>query len=473
MSVTSPETRSLRRAAKNKVHDFFFTWPERSHWRRYLLGGFASTLGIWVLAIAYYVLTPVSYTSKWTFILPGSGSGVSVSLDSIGQTSSQSASPFSTPSLSPKVIYREIATSEKVIDAAARSMDLSPRQFGAPRVKLIDETALMMFEFSGATPERAKAKSEALIKAFMDELDSLRKDEIDRRAASVRETLRSYRDNLAAARQRIYENQQESGIVSVDQFNEIATTLEETRRKSRDIRSDVERLDAEQTSLIERLGVQPALAAAALQLASDPMFVKSINEYTDADTAVNMQAKWIGPNNPVATKERIRRDTALVTLRKIAARNKIDASRELPLIITLFNVKAREDMLKQIVQGETQVDGKRRELAALEQALTEQELRIKTLNSKVARLEDLKKDHLVAEAVFTSAVARLDTNKADVYASYPLTQVLSAPDLPQSKAAPLIIFAIAGGLAGTILSSSAWTLAWMRQLFVRKRRKKQ
>ena len=100
------------------------------------------------------------------------------------------------------------------------------------------------------------------------------------------------------------------------------------------------------------------------------------------------------------------------------------------------------------------------------------EERVKTLNAKVARLEDLKKDHLLAEAVFTSAVARLDTNKADVFASYPLTQVLATPDLPQSKSAPLLIFAVAGGLAGTILSSAAWTLAWLRQLFVRRRRKK-
>ncbi len=472
MSVVTQENLSLRRAAKSKLHSFFFTWPERNHWRRYLLGAAVSISGIWALAIAYFLLTPVSYSSKWTFILPGSGSGASVSLDSIGQTSTQSSSPFSTPSMSPKVIYREIATSETVLKKAAAAMNVSLSQLGSPRVKLVDETSLMMFEMGGNSPEAAKARAEAVVAAFMAELDILRKDEIDRRAASVRETLRSYRENLTAARQRIYENQQDSGVVSVEQFTEIGTSLEETRRKARDLRGEVERLDAEQTSLGDRLGVTPKLAATALSLAADPLFAKTFTEYVDANTAVTAMANWIGPKNPYYAKDRVRRDAALETLKKIARKNGIDASKGLPDIVNILNVKSREDMLRQIVTGEAQADGKRRELAALEQGLTEQEQRIKDLNSKVARLEDLKKDHLVAEAVFTSAVARLDTNKADVYASYPLTQVLAAPDLPQSKSAPLIIYAIAGGLAGSILISAAWVLAWMRQLFVRKRRKK-
>jgi uncharacterized protein involved in exopolysaccharide biosynthesis len=137
-----------------------------------------------------------------------------------------------------------------------------------------------------------------------------------------------------------------------------------------------------------------------------------------------------------------------------------------------LNIKSREELLKQLVTGEAQVDGKRRELAALEQSMSEQEQRVRDLTGQIARLEDLKKDHLVAEAVFTSAVARLDTNKADVYASYPLLQVLAPPDTPKSRSSPLLIFAIAGGVAGSLLASAAWALAWMRQLFVRNRRKK-
>ena len=40
------------------------------------------------MALAYYVVTPASYVSNWSMILPGSGSSVSLSLESIGQSSS-------------------------------------------------------------------------------------------------------------------------------------------------------------------------------------------------------------------------------------------------------------------------------------------------------------------------------------------------------------------------------------------------
>ena len=458
-----------RGAIGKRFLDALFNPPVRHHWRRYVLGAIVSIGGIWTMAAAYYVLTPPTYTSSWSLILPGSGAGTSVSLDSIGQTSTQS-SGYS-PAISPKVIYKEIATSDRVIAAAAAALNMSRKEFGAPRVKLIDETALMFFDIGARTPELAKAKADALNVAFLKQLDALRKDEIDRRAASVSDTLKNYRETLQEARQRIYDTQQSSGIVSVEQFNQIATSLETTRGKARDARAEAERLDASQTALADRLGVDPKTASAALVLAADPVFSKALVDYADADSNVASQAQWIGPNNPVALKERLRRDAAWQTLTRVARAAGVDANRQLPKLILILNSKSREELLKQLVMGESEVDGKRRELAALEQTLTDEEQRLKELNGQAARLEDLKKDHLVAEAVFTSAVARLDTNRADVFASYPLVQILADPDLPMSKSQPLFIYAAAGGLAGTLFASAAWTLAWMRQLFARKRRK--
>ena len=73
--------------------------PERNHRNRYVLGCVISVAGIWLLCAIYMLFLPTTYVSKWTFILPGAGAGVSVTLDTIGQTSSVSASPFSSPGL--------------------------------------------------------------------------------------------------------------------------------------------------------------------------------------------------------------------------------------------------------------------------------------------------------------------------------------------------------------------------------------
>ncbi len=446
-------------------------WPERYHWRRYILGGAVSVMGILAMAAAYMVLTPPSYTSKWTLILPGSGAGVSVSLDTIGSASSLAASPFSSSTLSPKVIYKEIATSEQVVAAAAKSMDMPIGKFGAPRIKLIDETALMLFEISGRTAQEAQDKAEAIIGAFDRQLDLLRHDEIDRRASGVRDTLRGYQSTLHTARERILDMQETSGLISVEQFSEVATGLEQTKRKLAEAKVQKSQLEAEQALLIERLGVTPQQASMALVLAADPLFIKTLSEYAEATASISGQAQWLGPKNPSILKDVSRRDNANVVLAHIARRAGIDPGSDLPRLVLVLNSKSREELLKALVVGESQLKGKQREMEALEADIEEQTIVVRDMTTNAARLEDLKKDHLVAEAVFSSALARLDTNKADLYASYPIVQVLAKPDLPSSKAAPKTIFAIAGGLGGSLLAMAAWVLAWLRQLFVLKRRK--
>ncbi len=91
--------------------------------------------------------------------------------------------------------------------------------------------------------------------------------------------------------------------------------------------------------------------------------------------------------------------------------------------------------MKELVAGAAEAQGKQREVIALQREVDALDQRIKGLTLNAARMEDLKKDHLVAEAVFSSALARVDTNKADLFASYPIAQVLAPPDLPK-KAIP-------------------------------------
>ncbi len=79
-----------------------------------------------------------------------------------------------------------------------------------------------------------------------------------------------------------------------------------------------------------------------------------------------------------------------------------------------------------------------------------------------AALDDLKRDVQVAEAVFSSALARTDTSKSDYFASYPMVQTLEAPEVPQKPSAPLPLLAVAGGIAATILIIAALVLTWIR-----------
>jgi len=97
--------------------------------------------GIWVLSIAYLTLTPRSYESGFTLILPGAGAGASINLNAIGQASSLSESAFSNTRVSPTESYKRLLMSDRVNDAAKNqaSHDTFPR----PRIKLLDQTQFM------------------------------------------------------------------------------------------------------------------------------------------------------------------------------------------------------------------------------------------------------------------------------------------------------------------------------------------
>ena len=441
--------------------------PNNNH----VWGALASIAAVWALALAYLVLMPASYVSHWTMILPGSGSTSSMSLETIGQASSTPAGHFSSAQMSPKVIYKEIAESEQVRQAAAKALNMKLGQFGKPRVKLIDETSLMLFEMGAKDPALAHNKANALIDAFGKQLDLLRRDELDKRSSAVRDNLKSYQAQLNAARARISAMQRETGIISATQFNEATSSIVLTRRKMADISAELAKSSAEQDRLAARLGVSPELAAVALKLAADPSFAKLAGDYAEGSALFHGDTFRLGPKNPYLINARRKQDAALARMEDIARTAGIDLTPHLKKLLLLANTSHQADLFKALISVESTVEGRRRELAALETGLNQQEARVRAMSQDAARLEDLRKDHLVAEAVFTSALARLDTTKSDIYGSYPIVQILASPDLPDSQLHPRPGYALAGGIAGSLMSSIAWMLLWLRTTYLLRRRK--
>ncbi|MFT6006139.1 MAG: hypothetical protein ACI9SX_001111, partial [Pseudoalteromonas tetraodonis] len=63
----------------------------------------------------------------------------------------------------------------------------------------------------------------------------------------------------------------------------------------------------------------------------------------------------------------------------------------------------------------------------LKKSRGEYQARIKSHTQSAATLADLQRDHQIAEAIFRSSLAKLDTSRLDIYATYPLTQLLTQP----------------------------------------------
>jgi uncharacterized protein involved in exopolysaccharide biosynthesis len=430
-----------------------------------------SLLIVWFIAFSATRILPNEYISRATLIVPGASTSVSVSLDSIGQTNTAPTSAYNTMSLSPKVIYREMAQSETVRSAAARSLGMTLEAFGAPRIKLVDETALIQIEFRAPTPEGAQARASALVAALQAQLDALRRDELERRSAAVRENMRAYEEAVAVARGKIAAMQAESGLVSVGQFHELSTSYVHRQRRLGELVAEADRIEGEQKVLGERLAISPALAASALKLVGDPVLAKLVTDYAELNVQLDVERRRLGAESPVLMQIERRWTSLTQQIEAAMTAARVAVTPDMQTLVLIANNSHQADLFKRLVGNESTLEGKRREVAAVRGEVEALRLHLQQASFASARLEDLKKEHLVAEAVLTSAMARLNTAKSDLFGSYPLVQTLAQPTLPTRLGSNGPMLAFAGGIAGTLLISFAWFLTWLRAEFVRKRLK--
>ena len=101
--------------------------------------------------------------------------------------------------------------------------------------------------------------------------------------------------------------------------------------------------------------------------------------------------------------------------------------------LSTVNLEASPDRARlfgDLMDSYAQLQGKQAEVIQLEaaQARLDDKLRLYARESK--ELERLQREYDLAEAVFTSAAARLEASKSDVFASYPVVQLLTAPNAP-------------------------------------------
>jgi uncharacterized protein involved in exopolysaccharide biosynthesis len=445
---------------------------DRAALLRYARPALIGTALAWSLAGLYLIVTPVRYVSKWTMILPGAGQSATMSLESIGQATTTASSPFGSVSLSPKVVYKEIADSDIVRQSAAHSLGITWQDFGRPRIKLIDETALMLFEISGPSAAIANRKALASIDALNTQLDALRKDELEKRSIAITLNLKAYKDQVISARQKITDIQVQSGLVSISQFNETVTSLAATSRRLTDLSAELSKIEQEKQRLASRIGVDAKSASIALRASADPAMTKVVSDYSEAHALHTMEMRRLGAGNPILISLEKRLDAARQQFRDLSKRQNLDSEADGQLLALMTNVSHQAELFQQLVRYEAQVEGKRREVETLSVEKNRLDDDVTRLSAAAAKLEDLKKDHLLAEAVYSSALARVDTSKSDIYGAYPILQILAPPTLPDGYEQPRRLYAFAGGMAGTLFALLAWGLACLHYLQKTRRRKK-
>lgn len=417
---------------------------------------------IWAPISSYLATAPLRYTSQLSLILPGSGASSSVSLSQIGQASSFANSAFSNGSVSPTETYKRLLGAERILGAAATSMEMDPRDFGQARIELVDQTGLIHVAITGNSPEDAQARNQALLGAFFSELESLRSNEVSMRQDSGQSAIEKFRNSVTATRQEISALQRESGLISSDQYDALVAEADALARATRDLSVKLDEKSKAVERLESALATSPRLAAAALRLHADTQFTALTEEMSLRATELSQLRGRFGEKHPQVVSARAGHAAAETEARIRATLLTGLKSGELETL-DISHVGSRAALLSDLVKLDAERAGLVAEYAAMTARLETSEARKLALIDTAARLEDLQRDFSVSEAVFASAMAKSQTSKTDLYASYPLVQVLEDPSLPADPSSPRRKLALAAGIAATFFLFMGLLLGWLRR----------
>ena len=442
--------------------------PSVGRYRRYLAALAGPLAVIWAITLAYLAFAPDRFESRMTLILPGTGVGGSLNLESIGQATTTTASAFSSPSLSPTENYKRLLLSDIVLRDAAERSGEDQAAFPTPSIKLIDQTNLIEVDMPADSPDRAQRRMQSLEAAFLSALETLRNDEAEARENADAARIAELQAKVDEAQTALLDFQGETGLVSLDQFAEQVTALDQLKASERDRRVQLAESRAGAAQLAGSLDISLPQARMAMRLKADPEFRELLTRYAEVKSEHTQKGATLGDAHATMEEFGAQRDT----LRSALGRRGAAVSGARPDAVLSFADLAVSDTRERLFATLTERDAGRAghgaALAELRRQIAAQSRDARNQVERASRLAELTRDLRVAEAVFSSALARLDTNKSDPFASYPLVQILEAPSLPRSKAAPSPLLAIAGAIGATLFTLLGFLLLWLRQPIIRK-----
>jgi uncharacterized protein involved in exopolysaccharide biosynthesis len=429
---------------------------------------FISCIVVWTLILTFVTLKPDTYTSQWSLILPGTGNGHAVSLESIGQATATSSSPYNNSSISPSVNYKAIATSTPVLVQAAATVGISLSEFSKPRITLVDQTSLMNFEIKGSSAKQSQLKALALYNSLQFQLERLRNDEQKVAAQSSLKTLEGFSKKLENAQQEKLVYQTKSGILSLEQFNQLVVSLENKRTTVSDLLAQLQNLVARSNSLQNILGLSKTQLIQAVNLRNDTMFQEYIKRHADVHAQIaTTEGAW-GKNHPklkqLETSHHSINEAIKLRGRKLAG----DKKTNVWTLIEIGSTQFENGIFQDLIQLNSQKNGLAKEIEALTSTIKDLELRIKRSSSDAIKIEDLGRKQQVATAVFSTALAKQEIGRADRFASYPQVQILAQPSLPEEADKIVVALALAGGSLATFSIAIGLVLLWLRKPWLQK-----
>ena len=435
--------------------------------RNYLGWGILLNAFVWILALAYLKLTPPSYTSKWGVKALETSSGVEVVLPDGGRATSTSQGWTPASEQDPRNDYLYIAGSSDLLDKAADLVDMDPGDYEEPSITVDEENGIIAFEIDGDTPEEARQKALAFHQTMTREIRELRESELARQSGETQTTLEAAREKLILAQERLSEYRAASGISTDEQVQNLTSNIEDLRRQKAEITAQQKGF----ASRFAQLGadvqqLSSSQAPDAYKLEADGVYKQYLAQYAQTKGALTNLRDRFTPEHPVVKEMESQLESNEVELQRQASsilgrRVTIgELMRISPLAIDPQVQLAREGLQQDLVTNRAEWQNLTAQSQELDRQIGQLESRLRNMSKDQFKIDSLKRDLQVAEAIFASTLAKLDLGQDNIYSIYPPLQLVTKPNLPEKPSNPSPQSALMGGLAGSFLVTTGLALLW-------------
>lgn len=429
----------------------------------YLFLGIVGNAALWIAAFLYLTFAPKTYSSKLYVSLPGAPPAIQVGLPGSGAASSQEVSPYTSTPFDPRSLYIFLTTTESVMRPAAKQLNMSLAEFvepRMPRVKAVEANTLIEFEVQGATPEEAQKKNNAFYNALEARLAQLRVQEAAQREADLQQGLRASQVKLEASKKRLADYQARSGLVSNAQVGQVVNNIQALRDQRDQIQIQLEESNARLRQLSENLNLSTAQALDAFTLKADLQFMQHLKEYNEASAALVSFSSKFTPNNPSVMNQKERRDAARTAL---LARSQYLLGHSVSLEDLERNSLVNEGFSNRLVSGQEEQVALKTRLQEQEQLRSQLEARLTKLLQQQTTLDQLQREVTADEAVFASALGKLNVIRSNYVSSYPHLQRLTEATLPGTPSSPKVLYVLLGSALGSFFLTTGLTTFWLRK----------
>jgi len=433
----------------------------RRHWLP-LLGLNSVVLAATIYAVIYAGMTiPPVWKANAQLNLPKTSGGLNASLGTLGNIQSQGAE---FRDVNPLEIQLAILTSDVVLE---RVLAVDPEKSSYSRLssykQLFEVTpqidsSLIALAAQGTRPDLAFKRVNALIDAYQQRLNELRRSDANFREMFAQEDIEQARINLNQAQTALANFQQSTGLSDInEQTKGLIEAINNLKTTQATVIAQAQANETQAQVAAAGLGTTPQQAMTSLRLGENQEYQAIRQKVSEVEIALAEARGKYTDESPTVQSLMSQRQELINQLNQQVA-IAVPGANAQEVDTTLGGSGSRDsriEMIAELTRNQTTAQGLQQQASQIQNQIDKLNAELNSITTNQAKLLDLQRRYEIAEGVYKGTIAQIQQGKTNPFNVYPNVQVLDEPSIdpkPIIVSRKLIAF---GGILAAIFGSAA------------------